>query len=53
MADLPAGLIALLERPSPCLLATINPDGSPQLTQTWADTDGTHIQINTVQGTAS
>jgi hypothetical protein len=50
MADLPAGLIALLERPSPCLLATINPDGSPQLTQTWVDTDGTHILINTVQG---
>ncbi|MCG5468060.1 pyridoxamine 5'-phosphate oxidase family protein [Micromonospora sp. LAH09] len=25
------------------------PDGSPQLTQTWADTDGTHILINTVE----
>lgn len=50
MTDLPAGLIGLLERPSPCLLATIDPDGSPQLTQTWVDTDGTHILINTVQG---
>ena len=50
MTDLPAGLIALLKRPSPCLLATTNPDGWPQLTQTWVDTDGTHILINTIQG---
>ena len=26
------------------------PDGSPQLTQTWVDTDGEHILINTVAG---
>ena len=26
------------------------PDGSPQMTQTWADTDGTHVLINTVEG---
>jgi PPOX class probable F420-dependent enzyme len=26
------------------------PDGSPQLTQTWVDTDGEHVVINTVQG---
>jgi PPOX class probable F420-dependent enzyme len=26
------------------------PDGSPQLTQTWVDTDGRHILVNTVQG---
>jgi PPOX class probable F420-dependent enzyme len=25
-------------------------DGSPQLTQTWVDTDGRNILINTVQG---
>jgi PPOX class probable F420-dependent enzyme len=25
-------------------------DGSPQLTQTWVDTDGTHEIINSVQG---
>jgi PPOX class probable F420-dependent enzyme len=25
-------------------------DGSPQITQTWVDTDGDHILINTVQG---
>jgi PPOX class probable F420-dependent enzyme len=48
--DLPARLIALLQRPSPCFLATTMPDGSPQLTQTWVDTDGTHVLVNTVAG---
>jgi PPOX class probable F420-dependent enzyme len=48
--DLPAPLLDLLRRPSPCFLATLMPDGSPQLTQTWADTDGRHILINTVDG---
>jgi PPOX class probable F420-dependent enzyme len=46
----PEGLIALLRQPSPCFLATVMPDGSPQLTQTWVDTDGEHVVINTVQG---
>jgi PPOX class probable F420-dependent enzyme len=48
--DLPAGLLELLEQPSPCFVATLMPDGSPQLTQTWVDTDGTHVLINTVAG---
>ncbi|MDT8913757.1 PPOX class F420-dependent oxidoreductase [Amycolatopsis sp. PS_44_ISF1] len=48
--DLPDGLRALLEQPSPCFLATTMPDGSPQLTQTWVDTDGTHVLVNTVRG---
>ena len=42
-------LIALLRQTSICFIATSMPDGSPQLTQTWADTDGEHILINTVQ----
>jgi PPOX class probable F420-dependent enzyme len=50
VTDLPSGLLDLLKRPSPCLIATTNEDGSPQLTQTWVDTDGTHILINTVEG---
>ena len=48
--NLPEGLIAVLRQPSPCFLATVMPDGSPQLTQTWVDTDGEHVVINTVQG---
>ena len=48
--NLPEGLIALLRQPSPCFLATVMPDGSPQMTQTWVDTDGEHVVINSVQG---
>src|SRR3954463_6538727 len=47
---LPESLLALLRRPSPCFLATLMPDGSPQLTQTWVDTDGRNVLINTVDG---
>jgi PPOX class probable F420-dependent enzyme len=48
--DLPEELLSLLRRPSTCYLATSMPDGSPQLTQTWVDTDGEHVLINTVLG---
>lgn len=48
--DLPDTLLDLLRQPSTCYLATTMPDGSPQLTQTWVDTDGEHVVINTVQG---
>ena len=47
---LPAGLLDLLRRPSPCFVATVMPDGSPQLTQTWVTTDGAHVVINIVEG---
>ena len=42
--------LALLRKPSTCYLATIMADGSPQITQTWVDTDGQNIIINSVQG---
>ena len=44
------GLLDLLNRPSPCYIATTMADGSPQLTQTWVDTDGERVLINSVQG---
>lgn len=47
--DLPHELVGLLQTPATCYLATVMPDGSPQLTQTWVDTDGRHVLINTVQ----
>jgi PPOX class probable F420-dependent enzyme len=46
---LPDGLVDLLRQPSLCLVTTLMPDGSPQITQTWVDTDGQHVIINTVQ----
>ena len=48
--ELTDDLLALLRQPSPCFIATSMPDGSPQLTQTWVDTDGTHVLVNTVAG---
>ncbi|PWU50857.1 PPOX class F420-dependent oxidoreductase [Micromonospora globispora] len=47
--DLPDDLLALLRESSTCYVTTLMPDGSPQLTQTWVDTDGTHLLINTVE----
>ncbi len=46
--NLPDHLLALLERPALCYIATTMPAGSPQLTQTWVDTDGEHVVINSV-----
>lgn len=43
-------LAELLTQPVQAYLATVMPDGSPQLTQVWIDTDGEHIVVNTVQG---
>ncbi|WP_411699040.1 PPOX class F420-dependent oxidoreductase [Conyzicola sp.] len=47
---LPAALLDLLRKPSPCFLSTIMADGSPQVTETWVDTDGEHVLINSVVG---
>lgn len=43
-------VLELLRARSTCYIATTMPDGSPQITQTWVDTDGEHVIINTVQG---
>jgi len=50
MMKLSEELLALLRQPSICYLATAMADGSPQMTQTWVDTDGEHVIINSVQG---
>ena len=47
---LPDGLLDLLRRPSPCFIATLMSDGSPQLTETWVTTDGENVVINIVGG---
>jgi PPOX class probable F420-dependent enzyme len=47
--ELPARLTELMQGPNPCFLTTLMPDGSPQTTETWVDTDGEHVVINTVQ----
>jgi len=49
-AELTAGMEKLLREKAYCQIATTMPDGSPQLTEIWVDTDGQHILINTSQG---
>src|SRR3989442_14343390 len=40
----------ILEGKNFIFLATVNPDGSPQVTPTWVDTDGHFVLINTAVG---
>jgi PPOX class probable F420-dependent enzyme len=47
---IPSDILDLLRAPSTCYLTTLMKDGSPQTTQTWVDTDGEHVVINTVEG---
>ena len=44
------GIRKLLEAPNLANLATLMPDGSPQVTPVWVDFDGTHILVNTAEG---
>ncbi len=41
---------ALLARPVIATLATVAPDGSPQVTPVWIESDGDDLVINTAQG---
>jgi len=49
---LPDDVQALLKQTAFCHIATVMPDGSPQVSVTWVDvdTDGTHILVNSVAG---
>jgi PPOX class probable F420-dependent enzyme len=46
---LPDAFVELLRKASLCFITTLMPDGSPQTTETWVDTDGEHVLVNTVQ----
>jgi PPOX class probable F420-dependent enzyme len=48
-AKLSPGLLTLLREAAYCQVATLMPDGSPQITQVWVDTDGEHILVNTAE----
>jgi PPOX class probable F420-dependent enzyme len=47
---LPDDLRDLLSRPSPCVITTMLPDGSPHATEVWVDVDGDHVLVNSVDG---
>ena len=50
MVKLNRKAIGLLKGKNFAFVATINRDGSPQLTPVWADTDGSKVLINTAIG---
>jgi PPOX class probable F420-dependent enzyme len=50
MATIPASHSDLLTKPTFAHLATLNADGSPQVTPVWVDFDGTNVVINTARG---
>ncbi len=50
MTDIPSGFRDLLEKKAFASLATVNADGTPQVTPVWFDWDGRHIRINTAKG---
>ena len=51
MATIPASHADLLTtKPAFAHVATLNADGSPQVTPVWIDFDGTHVLVNTAKG---
>src|SRR3954451_21430391 len=51
MATIPATHSDLVTtKPAFANVATLNTDGSPQVTPVWVDFDGTHVIINTAKG---
>lgn len=48
--ELTGGDIALLSEKQIAHIATVMPDGTPQLTPVWVDTDGTAVLFNTAKG---
>jgi len=51
MADIPAGFLDLLtEKKAFANLATIQPDGSPQVTPVWFDYTNGVVRVNTAKG---
>jgi PPOX class probable F420-dependent enzyme len=47
---LSADNVALLEEPQLAHVATVSPDGRPQVTPVWIDTDGEAVLFNTAKG---
>lgn len=50
MAQIPEDAYAVLDKPNFAHLATVNPDGSPQVTPVWIDRQGDTILFNTAKG---
>ena len=48
--EIPSEFHALLDAPEHAILATIQPDGSPQLSVVWVARDGNDLLVSTVKG---
>jgi len=49
---LPEGVKKLFQEPNFAHIATLMPDGSPQVTAVWVDIEGDRILVNTAEGRA-
>ena len=49
-ANIPEKYLDLFQKKAFANLATIMPDGSPQVTPVWVDFDGNHVLVNTARG---
>jgi PPOX class probable F420-dependent enzyme len=49
-SKIPEAFRDLLTTPSFAALATLNADGSPQVSPVWFDTDGEHLVVNSARG---
>lgn len=50
MANIPEKFRDLFSKPAFANLATIMPNGSPQVTPVWLDYDGKHLLVNSAKG---
>jgi PPOX class probable F420-dependent enzyme len=49
-ATIPQGYLDLFQKKAFAHLATLMPDGSPQVNPVWVDYDGSHVVFNTARG---
>jgi PPOX class probable F420-dependent enzyme len=49
-AQLSSGVLKLFSEPNIGHVATVMPNGAPQVTPVWVDTDGAHVIFNTAEG---
>jgi PPOX class probable F420-dependent enzyme len=49
-SKIPDNYLDLFQKKAFANLATLMPDGSPQVTPVWVDFDGTHVLVNSARG---
>jgi PPOX class probable F420-dependent enzyme len=50
MTEIPEQYLDLFQKRAFCHLATLMPDGSPQITPVWVDLDGEYVIVNSARG---